>query len=416
MKTNLSLLFYLKKPKNYDSGEAPIYLRVTVNNKRTEIATGRQCDPKLWNTHAGRVSGSKESVRSLNAYLSNLQEKIFDAHSQLVRSGEQVTPESIRNKFLGPIEKPRMLVEIIKDHNKRMAALVGSEYAVGTLNRYKVLERHTLAFLKIKFGTSDFDIKKIDFAFVTDYEFYLRAVRKMGNNSAVKHMKMFKKILNIGINNNWIQTDPFSNFKGKYKKVEKAVLTQAEIETLAGKKFVSERLAQVRDTFLFCCYTGLAYSDVQKLGASDISEGFDGEHWITIRRVKTNQECNIPLLPEARKIIERYSNHRICLSKGNLLPVASNQKMNDYLKEIAVVCGINKPMTCHVARHTFATTITLQNGVPIETVSRMLGHTDIRTTQIYAKILNIKVSRDMLLLKDKLAKSGDGSSLNLAKG
>jgi site-specific recombinase XerD len=298
-----------------------------------------------------------------------------------------------------------MLLGIIKDHNQRMEALVGTEYAAGTLKRYKVLERHTVAFLKDRFKATDFDIKKIDFAFVTDYEFYLRTVRKMGNNAVVKHMKMFRKILNICLNNSWIQIDPFANFKGKYKKVEKAILTQQEIELIASKEFISERLSQVRDTFLFCCYTGLAYSDVQKLKASDISVGFDGEHWLTSQRVKTDQNCHIPLLPEARKIIDQYKNHPFCILLGNLLPVPSNQKMNEYLKEIAVLCGINKTMTCHVARHTFATTVTLQNGVPIETVSKMLGHTNIRTTQIYAKILDIKVSKDMLALKNKFLKS-----------
>lgn len=258
-----------------------------------------------------------------------------------------------------------------------------------------------MAFLTDRYKALDFDIKKIDFAFVTDYEFYLRIVRKMGNNAVVKHMKMFRKILNICLNNGWIQIDPFTNFKGKYKKVDKAILTQQEIELIACKEFVSERLSQVRDTFLFCCYTGLAYSDVQKLKTSDISVGFDGEHWLVTQRIKTNENCHIPLLPEAWKIIDQYKNHPFCLLKEKLLPVPSNQKMNEYLKEIAVLCGINKTMTCHVARHTFATTVTLQNGVPIETVSKMLGHTNIRTTQIYAKILDLKVSKDMLVLKNK---------------
>jgi len=282
-----------------------------------------------------------------------------------------------------------------------MEALVGTEYAAGTLKRYKVLERHTIAFLNDRFKASDFDIKKIDYAFVIDYEFYLRTVRQMGNNAVVKHMKMFRKILNICLNNSCIQVDPFANFKGTYKKVDKAILTQQEIELIAGKEFVSERLSQVRDTFLFCFYTGLAYSDVQKLKISDISVGFDREHWIIIQRVKTDENCHIPLLPEARSIIDRYKNHPFCLLRGNLLPVPSNQKMNEYLKEIAVLCGINKAMTSHVARHTFATTVTLQNGVPIETVSKMLGYTNILTTQFYAKIMDLRVSKDMLALKNE---------------
>jgi len=401
MKTNVSLLFYLKKQKNYESGDVPVYLRITVNSKRAEIATGRQCDPKRWNSKSGRMSGCREDARSVNVYFANLQQKLFDAHSELVRSGETVTAESPKSKFYGRIEKPRMLLGILKDHNHRMEALVGTEYAAGTLKRYKVLERHTIAFLNDRFKASDFDIKKIDYAFVIDYEFYLRTVRQMGNNAVVKHMKMFRKILNICLNNSWIQVDPFANFKGTYKKVDKAILTQQEIELIAGKEFVSERLSQVRDTFLFCFYTGLAYSDVQKLKISDISVGFDREHWIIIQRVKTDENCHIPLLPEARSIIDRYKNHPFCLLRGNLLPVPSNQKMNEYLKEIAVLCGINKAMTSHVARHTFATTVTLQNGVPIETVSKMLGYTNILTTQFYAKIMDLRVSKDMLALKNE---------------
>jgi len=198
--------------------------------------------------------------------------------------------------------------------------------------------------------------------------------------------------------------DPYLNFKGKFKKVDKAILTRTELDLMARKEFASDRLAQVRDTFLFCCFTGLAYTDVQKLEKSQIARGIDGEQWIFIQRTKTNVKSHIPLLSEALKIIDRYKDHPLCESRGLVLPVPSNQKMNDYLKEIAVICGINKVLTSHVARHTFATTITLQNGVPIESVSKMLGHTNIRTTQIYAKILDTKVSEDMQALKGRLSK------------
>ncbi|MEO6282062.1 MAG: site-specific integrase [Dyadobacter sp.] len=194
------------------------------------------------------------------------------------------------------------------------------------------------------------------------------------------------------------------NFKGKYKKVDKAILTRTELELMADKEFASDRLAQVRDTFLFCCFTGLAYSDIQKLQRSQITRGIDGEQWIFSQRTKTNVKSHIPLLQEALEIIDRYKDHPLCESRGLVLPVPSNQKMNDYLKEIAIICGINKVLTSHVARHKFATTVTLQNGVPIESISKMLGHTNIRTTQIYAKILNTKVSEDMQALKGRLSK------------
>jgi site-specific recombinase XerD len=346
--------------------------------------------------------GTKEDARGLNAYLSNLQAKVFDAHSELTKAGEVITAEVLKNKFLGRVEKPRMLIGIITDHNERMKTLVGEEYAPGTYKRFKVLHHHTVEFLKAKYMVSDYDIRKIDFAFVTDYEFHLRSVRKMGNNTTVKHMKMFRKIINICLNNGWLTTDPLANYKGRYKNVDRSVLMEDEIDAIAAKEFVSERLDQVRDTFLFCCFTGLAYADVQKLTPSQIGKGIDGLPWIFTQRTKTDTQSNIPLLPQAKRIMEKYANHPLCISKGVLLPVPSNQKLNEYLKEIATLCGIHKPMTSHIARHTFATTVALQNGVPIETLSKMLGHKSIRTTQIYAKIMDIKVSEDMLALSGRL--------------
>nr|WP_295924349.1 site-specific integrase [uncultured Dyadobacter sp.] len=404
MKTKLSLLFYLKKPRNYQDGPVPIYLRVTVDSKRSEMATGRDCEPKMWNAAAGRMLGNKEAVKSLNAYLGNLEQQFLDAHASLIRQGDLATAESIKNKFLGIGPKQRMLMSIIIEHNRRLHSLIGQEYAIGTFKRYEVLRRHTENFLKANYNVKDFDISRIDFGFVADYEFHLRSVRKMGNNAVVKHMKMFRKIVNICLGNGWINLDPYLNFKGKFKKVDKAILTKEELDMIGGKEFASDRLTQVRDTFLFCCYTGLAYSDIQSLERSDISRGIDGEQWIFTQRTKTNVKSHIPLLPEALEIISRYNDDPVCQSRGLVLPVPSNQKMNDYLKEIAVVCGIDKVLTSHVARHTFATTITLQNGVPIESVSKMLGHTSIRTTQIYAKILDLKVSEDMQALKGRLAK------------
>lgn len=404
MKTKISLLFYLKKPKNYQKGPVPIYLRITVESKRAEFTTGRECEPGRWNAVAGRVTGIREAVKSLNSYLGNLEQQLLDAHAALVRDDALITAETIKNKFLGVGPKQRLLMTVIADHNERMKALVGQEYAIGTFNRYKVLERHTAAFLKGNYSTTDFDISRIDFAFIADYEFYLRSVRKMGNNAVVKHMKMFRKIINICLGNGWMNLDPYLNFKGKFKKVDKAILNRAELDLMASKEFASDRLSQVRDTFLFCCFTGLAYSDVQKLEKSQIARGIDGEQWIFSQRTKTKVKSHIPLLPEALQIIDQYKDHPLCESRGLVLPVPSNQKMNDYLKEIAVICGIDKVLTSHVARHTFATTITLQNGVPIESVSKMLGHTNIRTTQIYAKILDTKVSEDMQALKGRLSK------------
>lgn len=394
MKTNYSLLFYLKKPKRYKNGVVPVYMRITVDGKRTETATGRECDPTRWNASAGRMIGTKEDIKTLNNYLDSLQASVLNAHCQLIKTGELITAEALKNKFRGREEKPRLLMEIISDHNYRMKELIGIEYAPGTYKRFKVVQSHTLEFLQARFSVTDYDIRRIDFAFVSDYEFHLRSVRQMGNNATVKHLKMFGKIINICINNGWIATDPFANYKGRYRSVDHSVLTEEDIETLARKEFVSDRLDQVRDTFLFCCFTGLAYSDVQKLTLAQISKGIDGLSWIFTQRTKTETTSNIPLLPQAKKIMEKYADYPVCVSKGVLLPVPSNQKLNEYLEEIATLCGIDKPMTSHIARHTFATTVALQNGVPIETVSKILGHKSIRTTQIYAKIMDTKVSEE----------------------
>lgn len=215
----------------------------------------------------------------------------------------------------------------------------------------------------------------------------------------MKYLSNFRKIVNICIRNGWLQKDPFIAFKMTKREVERTALTEFELQTLAVKKFSIERLTIVKDIFLFSCFSGLAYSDVKKLRRSEIVIGIDGEKWLISRRQKTDITARIPLLQQALDIIDRYENNPQCILENRVLPVLSNQKMNAYLKEIADLCGINKNLTYHIARHTFATTVTLSNGVPIETVSKMLGHRNLKTTQHYAKILDIKISADMKQLR-----------------
>lgn len=197
----------------------------------------------------------------------------------------------------------------------------------------------------------------------------------------------------------------FLGYKLTKREIERHFLTSEELEVIASKDFATPRLKQVRDIFLFCCYTGLAYADVKKLKRNEIATGIDGEKWIFTHRQKTETPTRLPLLPPAMEILERYKDHPQCENSGQLLPVLCNQKMNGYLKEIADVCGVTKKMTTHIARHTFATTVTLCNGVPIETVGKMLGHRNLKTTQHYAKILDKKVSEDMKVLRSKFSQS-----------
>jgi integrase len=218
----------------------------------------------------------------------------------------------------------------------------------------------------------------------------------------MKYLANFKKIVLICLKNGWIIKDPFIQFKITKQEVERPILTEQELQTLVSRNFEINRLNLVKDIFIFSCYTGLAYADVQKLKRSEIIIGVDGDKWISTRRQKTDTSSKIPILPIAAALIDKYKDHSQCFLKDRLLPVLTNQKMNAYLKEIADTCGIKKHLTFHIARHTFATTVTLSNGVPIETVSKMLGHTNLRTTQHYAKILDMKVNEDMMLLKKKL--------------
>jgi site-specific recombinase XerD len=250
---------------------------------------------------------------------------------------------------------------------------------------------------------NDISINKIDYAFVTEFEFYLRSVKKCNNNTAVKYVRNFRKIIKICLDNDWLDKDPTTRYEGKMKEVERDFLTEEELLKIYNKKISSERLQLVRDIFIFSCYTGLAYIDVKGLKKDHIGIGIDGEKWIFKNRQKTETKSKIPILPIAEEIIEKYSNHPKCLNENSILPILTNQKMNAYLKEIGDLCDIPKEITFHMARHTFATSVTLTNGVPIETVSKMLGHKNLHTTQHYAKVLDRKVSEDMSLLKHKLS-------------
>ena len=402
MRTTLTLLFCLRKPKNYESGEMPVYFRITVDGQRTELAMGRKCDPEKWDSKIGRAVGTKAEARTLNAYLDSTQNKIYELHRRLSDADETVTAETIRNKFTGKIEKARTLVAVFEDHNCKMENLVGQEFEKSTLQRYKTCLMHAKDFMQWQYNVTDIPVTKINFAFLNDFEYYLRSVRKCGNNSAIKYIKNLGKIVRICIGNGWLTVDPYLNYKPKQKAVHREVLTKEELQRLYKKKLGVERLRVVRDIFVFCCYTGLAYVDVHKLKRSELVKGIDGNLWICTKRQKTDTLSRIPVLPDALSIIRSYDQHPQCVAEDKLLPVSSNQKMNAYLKEIADLCEITKLLTFHIARHTFATTVTLNNGVPIESVAKMMGHTSIKTTQIYAKVMDHKISADMQQLQNKL--------------
>ncbi len=408
MEATITNLFYLKRAKANVHGLVPIYHRTTINGKRLDKSTGKYIDPNKWSTEASRMKGTSEEARTINSHLDSLIAKNYSIEKKLIAVDKDITAEVFNNVLTGKTEKQRTLVPIFQNHNDQIEALVKTEeYSPGTLERYKTSLSHTKEFMKWKFNISDINIKDIDLAFITDYDFYLKTERGCSNNTTVKYIKNFKKIIQICLDNRWIIESPFVKYKGKIKEVERVYLTEAEIQSIIEKDFKTERLSLVRDIFLFSCFTGLAYIDVKNLTKSHISIGIDGEKWIFTHRQKTETASKIPVLPVSQMIIDKYENHPQCNNEDKLLPILSNQKMNAYLKELADICNIDKELTFHIARHTFATTVTLTNGVPIESVSKMLGHKNLRTTQHYAKVLDRKVSEDMKLLKEKLSFSSN---------
>ncbi len=318
MQNSISLWFYLKKPKAYTSGTVLIYLQITIHSQRAEISTGREWFAEKWNTSAGRASGTKEDVKALNIYLDTLQAKVYEAQRYLMDAKTIVTAEAIKNKFTGKAEKPRKLVPIFQYHNNKIKALLGEEFSPGTLGRYTQALKHTTEFLQWKYGLSDINIRKIDHAFITEFEYYLRSVHKCNNNSAVKYVKNFGKIIRICISNSWLDNDPFVNYKSKFREVVKAFLSQYEIDTIVAKEFSIERVNQVRYIFLFSCYTGLAYIDVEQLTRNNVGLGIDVVKWIFTSRQKKDTQRNIPLLPMAERVLNKFLGRHFMVSRTGI--------------------------------------------------------------------------------------------------
>lgn len=398
MRQTISVRFYARKSRPTIEGLVPIYMRIVIGRERISMITKIHCKPQDWNGE--RIKGQSEETKKFNQCLDAFKLRAFDLQRELMTEGKPITIENMRCKWDGvSLEKPRMLMEIFAQHNKQMKELVNKEFSPLTMERYDTSYRHTQSFIRWKFQKDDIDIKDLKFEFIADYEFWLKTVRNCEHNTTVKYLSNFKKIIHICMNNGWLAKDPFVGFKMNKREIEGPFLVQEELDAIINKDFPIQRVAQVRDIFVFCCYTGLSYVDVERLTSEDLSTGIDGEKWIWTRRQKTDAATRVPLLPPAFAILEKYKNHPLCLRFNKLLPVSSNQKMNLYLKEIADACGITKKMTFHTSRHTFATTVTLSNGVPIETVGKMLGHRNLKTTQHYAKILDKKVSDDMAKLR-----------------
>jgi len=405
MNYDLSVLFTLKKSKEDKGGGVPIYLRITVNGKRAEVSTNRKIEVTKWDSAMQRLKGRSESARILNDHLDNLENHIKRDFNTLLEKEEFITAEKLKDMLIGKYQKHYYLVDIFEKNNKLVELGIGSKYTRDTFVRYEISLERLKKFLLKEFNVKDIKLEDLNHGFINRYDAFIRTEYSCDHNTSMKYLKHLKKVIHFAMKMDYIEKDPFFQYQTAYKDVIRGYLTADEMSRIESKKFRAHRLEKVKDVFIFVCYTGISYSDLVELTPESVTKGIDGKSWIVYERNKTGVRASIPLLPVAQAIVDKYKNDPECSVKNQLLPVISNQKLNAYLVEIADLCEINKHITMHVGRHTFATTVTLTNGVPIETVSKMLGHTSLKTTQIYSKVIDTKISKDMeqleIALKDK---------------
>tara|TARA_R110002126_G_scaffold236514_1_gene380111 strand:+ start:238 stop:1500 length:1263 start_codon:yes stop_codon:yes gene_type:complete len=402
MKTSstFSILFWADFSRVKDN-QASLYARITVNGKRAVISLKRKVLISDWDVHKNRAKGTSQKSRILNSYLDETYNHLFNSYRDLMAGNKLITAQAIKARYLGKDENNHSILDIIAYHNEDMKG----KLKWGTQKNYYTTQSYISKFLLKSYKTSDMYLKELDYNFITQFEKYLRSYipedhqQRMGNNTVMKHIERFRKLVNLSIKLGWINRDPFVKFKSKFIKNERGFLSLLELQAIEEKSFATTRLQLVKDLFVFSCYTSLSYIDVINLTGENLCIGIDGELWIYYRREKTTKPIRVPLLPKALEIVEKYKSNKKSISQGTIFPKITNQKLNSYLKEIADVCGIQKNLTFHIARHTFATTVTLSNGMPIETVSKLLGHSRIATTQIYAKVIERKVSNDMQRLR-----------------
>ena len=394
------VLFYVKRTKALKDGTIPIFVRITVNYKRTEFGLQRKIEADQWDAENGKAFPSTKQNRELNNYLETVKLNLFIKKRELEEDGIEITAEKLKDAYLGIEDQSQGLLEIFKEHNEKCKKLMNIDFAPGTVERYETCFKHVKDFMKKKYRKNDIPLNEVTPMFISDFELYLKTTRKCAHNTTTKYIKNFKKIIRIALANGWMKEDPFRNIKFHLDEVDMAYLNDEELKLLMNKHFALERLQLVKDTYVFCCFTGLAFIDVTNLKYTNI-EDKNGTLWIKVKRQKTKNWCTIPVLEPALKLIDKYRENPRCIANGCVLPVLTNQKMNAYLKEIADLCGINKNLSTHTARHTFATTVTLANHVSMEVVSKMLGHSSINMTKKYARVVDDLVSRDMQKLVGK---------------
>jgi len=400
----IKVLFLISATRINQQGLVPLICRITYKRKRKQFATGFFIKPENWHSKQQLAKPPTKDNEYINTQLSLIKANINQAFLVLQVNENVFDVEDIYLQYKGKnVKSSKTLMEVFELHNSRMKKLIGIEYTNSTYRKFIEAKTHTANFIKHQYNKNDILLEAIKMNFLKDFDYYLKTEESHKQITINKSIQRVRKIIKLALAEGYLQRDPFILYKPKKYEKKIAYLTEQELASLEEYEFAQQRLAQVRDMFVFCCYTGLAYAEMNNLSNKHIIKGFDGNLWIEMYRQKTQSKVSVPLLPKALNILEKYGG--LASKSKRLLPVISNQKFNSYLKEIAVVVSIDKRLTHHMARKTFATTVLLYNDVPMEIVSQLLGHSSIKITQgHYAKVVQSKVSEHVLKLGKKLNK------------
>lgn len=403
-KTNFRVSFFLKKTKLLKNGEASVAMRITVDGQRVENNIRKSILPSLWDQSKERAKGTSTTAVDLNRFIEEARVRIHQIITELQQEGAEINPLIVQQRFygVGQVRKQeRTILQVIQEHNDEAKQLIGKDFVEITWRRYETMKRYLGELIKQKYDVDDLPLSDFTGEVIRAYEVYLKTEKDLCQNTLIRYMKALKKITNRCLANDWIHKDPFAGIKFREDPTDPEFLTLEEVDRIYNCNPGSKRLEVIRDMFLMSAFTGLAFSDVSQLTEDHIVTDNDGNKWIRKPRQKTKQMSNIPLLDIPLAIIEKYQGDKKAAKKGVLLPIPCNQVMNRYLKEIATICKINKHLTMHTARHTYAT-LCLSQGVSLKNVSKMLGHASVKMTERYARVLDSSILRDMNAIRETL--------------
>lgn len=391
VRSSFAILFFIRDSRVKKDGTASIEVVLTVNGERCSFSTGKKVKVSNWDKAKQQVRGKDEEAKSLNSFITALKAQLYQKEAELLDKGFIITAELLRDAYFGKVEtlKEKSLLEILKEHNAERKAMVGKTVAPATYWVFEYTGRLLKEFIKSKYGREDLYLREINLGFIQGLHSFLLGEKKMGQNSSTKHLKFLKKLLNLAVSNSYISYNPVNAYKVEREPVEIDYLDEEELRKVINFDTPIPRFERAKDMFLFGCFTGLSYIDIKTLSSEHFEKDGTGRIWIKKRRVKTGVLSRIPLLPIAKLILDKYK------GGDKLLPIQDPADVNKYLKDIAILCNIKKRITFHTSRHTYATQTCISQGVPIETLSKLMGHCSIQTTQLYAKITNQKVNEDM---------------------